>query len=165
MMMIEEYTNEWCVVQLPTTCWPVPSHCPRRVNSPIQIPQFYCSAWHHVVWHIPLANVGQLSWLCPLPAPCAPLAHHCQGNARSWKLLDLIRTKPKHWCVINIILILNPEHRTIPLTLHQPKPGQTWRNGYQSPLVLILLLLYSREAPPPCKAEFPTFNMRANLWS
>jgi len=38
-----------------------------------------------MVWNIPLARLGQLSWLCPLPASCVPPHWQSMG---SWKVLD-----------------------------------------------------------------------------
>ena len=39
------------------------------LTSPVNSPWF--PLWCHIVWNIPLARQGQLSWFCPLPAPCA----------------------------------------------------------------------------------------------
>lgn len=55
-----------------TPSWPAP-------------PEFYFSAWYHKVWKFPLACFSQLSWICPLPAPCAHPASLLAGNGRiSW---------------------------------------------------------------------------------
>jgi len=43
-------------------------------------PHFYPWAWCRMVWKITLVSWGQLSWLCPLPAPCAPPAHSLVGR-------------------------------------------------------------------------------------
>jgi len=37
-------------------------------NSPLFFRFFHC----HMVWNTSLDNLGQLSWFCPLPTPCAP---------------------------------------------------------------------------------------------
>ena len=36
-----------------------------------------------VIWSIPLASLGQLSWFWPLPAPCAPSAPHWQDGYKN----------------------------------------------------------------------------------
>ena len=37
----------------------------------------------NIVWNIPLAILGQLSWFCPLPVPCVPSS---PSLARQYKL-------------------------------------------------------------------------------
>lgn len=57
-------------------------------------PQFFCSAWCHVVWNIPLATWGPLSQLYPFPAYFSPQASSLMGweNGRAvdlvWALLN-----------------------------------------------------------------------------
>lgn len=65
--------------------WPKPSQFLN--SSPNQLcPQFIHWAQHHAVWNIPLDIWARLSFLCPLPAPCAPQPHHRWGNVRNWKV-------------------------------------------------------------------------------
>jgi len=44
----------------------------QRSRRPAKSPQFIWWAWCCTVWNILWASLGQLSWLCSLPAPCAP---------------------------------------------------------------------------------------------
>ena len=79
----------------------------------------------------PFGQCQSLSWLCPLPASCAPSAcslagHHEKLNS-PWLHVSTVLQQLKHWCVISIILILNPKHGTISATRKktiQPKLGQ-----------------------------------------
>jgi len=103
-----------CSHSLPADQWP---DRPWALAVPQQLLQFYFSLWHYVVWDIPLVSLGQLSWFCPLPAPCAPPVPHWQSSVRSWNTLNLeynVLQWLKHKGVINIILILNPKHRATP---------------------------------------------------
>jgi len=70
--------NKWCTIQLLTIhhmmvdCgWlgPVPRKQVPLQPTPLSIIVF---TWCYMVKNIPLASLGQLSWLCPLPATCAP---------------------------------------------------------------------------------------------
>jgi len=56
-------------------------NCPQTNAQPVpeqlslppgQLPQLIYWAWRHMVMNIPLARLGQLSQLCPLPASHAP---------------------------------------------------------------------------------------------
>lgn len=42
------------------------------------------------IWDISMVSWGQLSWLCPLLAPCATQAHLLLGDVRSRKNLDSV---------------------------------------------------------------------------
>lgn len=46
----------------------------------------YCGAEHHTVWNIPVIIWGHLSWLCPLPTSCPPLASSLQGKEKALRL-------------------------------------------------------------------------------
>jgi len=51
--------------------WPMPSQSLSSEQPlPCQLPRVYSSAWHYMVWNIPLTSLGQLFWFCPL----SPLA-------------------------------------------------------------------------------------------
>ena len=71
-------------------------------------------------WNTPLASLGQLSWLCPLPAPAAPPA--CPLAVQSEKLespglsVSTALQQLKQQWVRNIILTLNPKHNSLRAT-------------------------------------------------
>jgi len=44
----------------------------QQFSPPGQLPQVIYWAWHHIIWNIPLASLGQLCWLCSLLTSCAP---------------------------------------------------------------------------------------------
>ena len=71
-------------------------------------------------WNTPLASLGQLPWVCPLPAPAAPPACPLAGQSKKlenpWLSVSTALQQLKHQCDINIILILNPKHSTLPAT-------------------------------------------------
>lgn len=77
----------------------------------------YCWAWHRRVWAISLASWGQLSWLCPFPAPCSSPAPCWQGSGSCWQnpwlFMSAAQQQLKHQCAIIIILIENPKHSVI----------------------------------------------------
>lgn len=67
---------------------------------------------------VSLVSLGHLCWFCLLPASSAPhfsLAGQCEELKCPW-LCKPCSAIPKHWVVINIILILNPKHGTLPAT-------------------------------------------------
>lgn len=90
------------------------SKCPPRCLYPSFIPERYVI---YIVWDIPLASWGQLSWLCPLAAPCAPPACSLSGQQEGLKTSRLCVSaalqQQKRQCVINIGLITNPKHSTL----------------------------------------------------
>lgn len=112
--------HKWCTAWFLTTCWFVPSQSLRsRFPHSSPLPQFYCSAWGHMVWNIPLANWGQLSWLCPLqllvqPQPCFLAGQENLKNP--WLSVSPAQHQLKHQCVIDTILILNSKHSHVPVT-------------------------------------------------
>lgn len=56
---------DWCPANLQATATsekPIPAHSHH----------FYCQAWLYTAWATPLVSWGQLSQLCPLPAPYLP---------------------------------------------------------------------------------------------
>lgn len=113
IIMIKEYINKWCTVQLLATHWrpQVASIASHKPTPPTFIVQHNVT-WYGI-WDIHLARLGQLSCCCPLPAPC------WQGTMRSWNILELCvitAQQLKHWCIISVISILNPKHSNIPAT-------------------------------------------------
>lgn len=60
----------------------------------------YCWAWRYMVWNIPWVSLGQLSWQCPLPAPCPPPAHSLGEQHEKWEGLDAAKTSVcyQHCC-------------------------------------------------------------------
>lgn len=88
-------------------------------DPPASFPQNLYCAWHHTVLNIPLASFGQLSWLCPHPASCAP--------STVWELEKSVTTQLQlkyQW----IIDIINPNHRTIPDT-EKKTDYPSWTQG------------------------------------
>ncbi|XP_071888431.1 uncharacterized protein [Anas platyrhynchos] len=69
-------------------------------------------------WNSPLATLGQLSCVCPLPAPAAPPACPLAGQSAKlqspWLSVSTALRQLKHQRVINIILSLNAKHSTTP---------------------------------------------------
>lgn len=68
-------------------------------------PSFYCRAWHHIVWDLPLVSRGQLAQQCPL----TPLAYpQPTGICRSglerkpWCCDSTAQQWPKQWCIIKM---------------------------------------------------------------
>lgn len=73
-----------------------------------------------MVWDIPLTSLGQLCWLYPPSASCAPpaiLLAVLHKNLKSpWLSVNTALQQLEHWCVIDTVLIRNPKHRIIPAT-------------------------------------------------
>lgn len=67
---------------------------------------FYCWAWHHLVWNIPLVSLGQLSWLCPLsssyalPASLLRSRNDCLSISTAHQYL-------RYQCVISTVSVPN----------------------------------------------------------
>ena len=63
-----------------------------------------------MVWNTPLASLGQLSWVCPLPAPAASLACSLAGQSEKlrspWLGVSTALQQLKHQHVISSLLIL-----------------------------------------------------------
>lgn len=81
-------------------------------------PQFYCWAWHSMVWDISSACWGQLSWPCPL----TPLVPPQWGTPRpgaqreEQKALALCKhcsATTNHQCVIDTVWVTSFKHSTI----------------------------------------------------
>jgi len=126
--------TEWC----PGTPW--------ATSAPmVSSPELYCLAtW---IWNLPLASLDQLSWFCPLPAPYVPSASMLSWQYEKPKSLSLgvsiVQKQLKHQCVINIILIQNPKHSTMPAT--QKKTSSTLaetRTVIQSCITLLMHLIF-----------------------
>ena len=100
-----------------------------RALPPSQLPQLIYWAygiWYHMVWNIPLASLGQLSQLRPLPASCAPCRPgQCEklknpslpSNTKNMSILSTLFSSQ----IQNTALHQLPERK---LTLSYPKPGQ-----------------------------------------
>lgn len=71
-----------------------------------------------MVQNIPLTSVGQLAWLCPLPAPCtpsAPLTGRAAWEAEMFLALCSTTQEQLKYCdVDNTVFLLKQEHSTIP---------------------------------------------------
>lgn len=85
------------------------------VASHIQLPQFVHCPWCSETWNTPWTTPGHLSWTCP----CRLLVHLLTD--RVWETENSFRVRtfqqqPKHHCTFSIVLILNPNHSTIPAT-------------------------------------------------
>ena len=57
---------------------------------------------------IPLVSWGQLSQLCPLPAPCAPPATHWWGGVMSRRGLDPVESQHSNNVNIHVLPTLFP---------------------------------------------------------
>lgn len=70
-----------------------------------------------MAWDIPLVVWGQLSWLCPFPAPCASSsslqAGQHQEQRSPWSHTSVAQQQLKHWCVV-AVFITNPKHGSVP---------------------------------------------------
>lgn len=87
--------------------------------------QFYCQAWHYIIWNIPLENLGHLSQLCLLPASCPPICFHAQWRQsmkqrKPWCCANTVHQYTKHWCVISTGSATNP-NSTIGVSMKKVK--------------------------------------------
>lgn len=86
---------------------------------PIQSPSNGCfgKTWRYMVWNISLVSGGQLSPLCPLPAPWPPPAYSLWGaeqeQRRPWRCTSTAQEQLKHCCVINTGLVADLQHSTV----------------------------------------------------
>jgi len=64
----------------PTNAQPTPEQWLRPWPSPLVL------LVHMMLWDISPTSLVQLSWFCPLPAPCVSPAPHWQGSMRSQKV-------------------------------------------------------------------------------
>lgn len=120
-----------------TDAQPIPEQPapPPRPATPI-----YCLAWRQMVWNIHLASLGQLSWVCPLPAPAAPPACSLAGQSEKpkspWPGVNTALQQLKHQHVISALLILIQNIAPYQLlggklTLSWLEPGQiVWFSTY-----------------------------------
>lgn len=76
-----------------TDAQPVSKHQPHWKTKSSSV---YCWTWHHTAWNIPLANLGQLSQLCCLPASSLP-------HAYSLGLKKQQSMEKKPWCCASTI--------------------------------------------------------------
>jgi len=122
--------------------------------------RFYCWAWCHMVWNIPLVSLGGLSWLCILPNSCPPpaLLIGSQGAGRlrdrkSWCCARTVQQQPKHCCIINTILTTNTKHSTTLAVVQKLIPSQP--DSVQSGLPMCLLAYIFRwvksDRTPQCQ--------------
>lgn len=58
-------------MQLVTTHQSMPSKLPSSSSTRPAFPPLIYWPWCHMVWHVILASLSQLSWLYPLPTSCA----------------------------------------------------------------------------------------------
>ena len=112
-------TNKWCKDNHsppPTSRPPRPSQslsngylgstpCPACI-------QFYCWAWCHTAWEIPLVSWGELSqlWLLPSLSPPTPgysLRGQSEKQRKHWCCAGTVQQYLKHWCVISTVLVTN----------------------------------------------------------
>ena len=82
-----------------------------------------CQTWCHMAWHIPFVSWGQLSWLRPLPASCAPpacsLAGQCEEQKRPWCCVRAAQQKLKHPWVVSTVFGTNPKHSNMQATMEK----------------------------------------------
>jgi len=114
-------------------CSPPDERCPAQPQaviaaSPWPTPPAYLLSMEQ---NVPLASLGQLSWLCPLPAP----AHlPSQASMRSWKVLGCLETAKN---IGMLSALFSSQIRNTALhqlqerkwTLSQMKPGHQSRRG------------------------------------
>lgn len=81
--------------------------------------QFYCRACHHIAWDIHLVSLGQLSFFFPFPAFSTPsfLESQYEKLKNTWLSVITAQQNLKYPYIINIIIILNPKHGTIPASV------------------------------------------------
>ena len=92
---------------------------------PGQLPQLICWAWHHVEENVPLASLGQLSYLCPLPASHATgRPGQCEKPKNPW-----LSSNNKNISMLSTLLSSQIQNTALhqllerKLTLSQLKPG------------------------------------------
>lgn len=75
----------------------------------------YWWVWYWIVCNIPLANLGELSHLCPLPVSCPPPAYSLGSRVGKKEILDDMQalSSSKYHCANSAILATNPEHSTV----------------------------------------------------
>jgi len=116
-------------------------------------PQLYMLSLTSYGMEYPFGQVGQLSWLYPLPASYALPAFSLASQYDKLKSLWLLRNNSKHQCAINIILIPNPKHSTTPTTRKKINsiPAET-RTELSRTLVLCQMLNTATCASSHCTA-------------
>lgn len=67
-------------------------HIHMYTHTQFLFPSCYCWTWHNKVWDVSSASLGQLSWLCPIPAPDSLPTSSWQGSTRRWKVLGSVQT-------------------------------------------------------------------------
>lgn len=87
----------------PDRCPAVPELC-----SPHFPPQFYCWAWHPMMWHVPWIFWDQLSWLSFLPTPCDPQPPCWWGSVIGRKGLDFVYVLLSNYRNISLLATLFP---------------------------------------------------------
>lgn len=65
-----------------------------------------------MAWGIPLDNLGQLSWLHPLPISHAPQPSFCWGRAEKRESPSTTQAMPQH-CAITTASVTNPEQSSV----------------------------------------------------
>ena len=94
-------------------------------------PAFYCWAWCHMAWDMPLLSWGLLCWLCPLPASCAPPAPWPVGwgekQKRHWLCVSTAQQWLKYPWIINTVFSTYPKHSPILATMKKTNsiPAET----------------------------------------
>jgi len=76
---------------------------------------FYCLAWHHMVWDLPLVILGQLPWLCPRSSfctPSSPVAGQSNRLKSFWVCVSTALQQPKYQYAITTLSIKNPKYST-----------------------------------------------------
>lgn len=104
------------------------------------LPQFYCWAWCYIARNISLVNSGQLSSLCPLPTTCPPLVYSLGWQRKKQRKPSASAAQQylKRDCIINIVLITNPKHTTLPAAVKKMNslPTRPSREPYKLPKAL-----------------------------
>lgn len=85
-----------------------------------------------MVWSIPLASLGQLNFMSTPSSLCTPsplLARVVWEAEMPLALCSTAQQQISHWCVINIVFLLNLNHGIVPATVKKISSVKTRTGG------------------------------------